>query len=78
MKLQPKFKREANNVFTEKVSKIAESTSDDKKMQTCDGLHLVSICHRHWKSVQSKANRTHNNEKLNTMINFDVAKEEDR
>ena len=32
-----------------------------KKMQTCDGLHLVSIGHRHWKSGQSKANRIRNN-----------------
>ena len=31
MKLQQKFKREANNVSTEKVSKITESASNDKK-----------------------------------------------
>ena len=35
---QPRFKIEAHNVYTEKVNKIALSSSDDKILQTFDGI----------------------------------------
>ena len=37
-KLQQKFKSEVHNVYTEKVSKIALSSDDDKRLQTLDRI----------------------------------------
>ena len=34
LKSQQRFKREAHDVYTEEVSKIALSSNDDKKLQT--------------------------------------------
>ena len=37
-KLQQKFKSEVHNVYTEKVSKIALNSGDDKRLQTLDRI----------------------------------------
>ena len=37
-KLQQKFKSEVHNVYTEKVSKIALNSDDDKRLQTLDRI----------------------------------------
>ena len=36
LKIQQRFKNERLNVFTEKINKIALSSSDDKRMQSID------------------------------------------
>ena len=41
MKTQQRFKSEKHNVFTEKISKIAFSSNDDKIMQAID---LIETC----------------------------------
>ena len=38
LKIQQRFKNERLNVFTEKINKIALSSSDDKRMQSLDSL----------------------------------------
>ena len=37
-KLQQKFESEVHNVYTEKVSKIALNSDDDKRLQTLDRI----------------------------------------
>ena len=34
LKLQQRFKSERHNIFTKKISKIAESSNDDKRIQS--------------------------------------------
>ena len=38
LKSQQSFRSEAQNVFTEKVNKVALSSNDDKKLPTFDGI----------------------------------------
>ena len=38
LKSQQRFKSEAHNVYTEEVNKIALSSNDDKRLQTCDRI----------------------------------------
>ena len=38
LKSQQRFKSEAHNVYTEEVTKIALSSNDDKRLQTCDRI----------------------------------------
>ena len=38
LKFQQRFRSEAHNVFSEKVSKIALSADDDKRIQAPDGV----------------------------------------
>ena len=38
LKSHERFKSEAHNVYIEKVSKIALSSNDDKRLQTCDRI----------------------------------------
>ena len=38
LKSQQRFKREAHNVYTEEISKIALSSNNDKRLQTFDRI----------------------------------------
>ena len=51
LKSQQRFKSEAHNVCPEEVNKIALSSNDDKRLQTCDritsypyGTSVVKVC----------------------------------
>ena len=38
LKSQQRFKSEAYSVYTEEIDKNAESSNDDKRLQTCDRI----------------------------------------
>ena len=38
LKSQQRFKNERHDVYTEEINKIALSSNDGKRLQTCDGL----------------------------------------
>ena len=38
LKSQQRFKREAHNLYTEEINKIALSSNDDKRLQTFDKI----------------------------------------
>ena len=38
LKLQQRFKSDCHNVYTEQINKIALSSNDDKRLQTCDKI----------------------------------------
>ena len=42
LKSKERFKREANCVYTEEIHKIALSSNDDKRLQTCDKITTYS------------------------------------
>ena len=38
LKSQQRFKSDCHNVYTEQINKIALSSNDDKRLQTCDKI----------------------------------------
>ena len=42
MKAQKRFKSKRHNVFTEKINKIALSSTDDKRMQSIDSIETYA------------------------------------
>ena len=68
-KPQQKSRSEAQNVFTEKVNKIAHGVNDDKRIKVPDGV--MSMRYRSWKCVQKRTDVRSKNKKLNIFSNFD-------
>ena len=42
LKIQQRFKSERQNVFAEKINKIAVSSDDDEKMQSIDSIETYT------------------------------------
>ena len=51
---QQRFKSEALNVYSEKINKIALSSNDDKRLQTCDRITTYHYGYKSWKSIQNR------------------------
>ena len=54
LKSQQKFKSEAHNVHIEEVNKIVLSSSDDKRLQTYDGITTYPYGYKGPESVQNR------------------------
>ena len=48
LKSQQRFKSDYHNVYTEEINKIALSSNDDKRLQTCDRIttypYGINVC----------------------------------
>ena len=54
LKLQQRLKSDHHKVYTEEVNKIALSSNDDKRLQTCDGIETYSYGTNAFKVCESK------------------------